>query len=101
MTWWRFPSRGRVDIGGWFMPAANAVEQQRASGLRAAAMDEADKHIAEALELLDDALGRRPGPKPSVRSIRAYLVLRRRREIRTGSHRRSVLRLRRFVSFLR
>jgi hypothetical protein len=33
----------------------------------AGAMDEAEKHITEALELLDDALGRRTGPRPSVR----------------------------------
>jgi hypothetical protein len=38
------------------------------------AMDEAQKHITEALELLDDALGRRPGPKPSVRAIRGHLT---------------------------
>jgi hypothetical protein len=31
------------------------------------AMDEAQKHIDEALELLEDALGRRPGPKPFIR----------------------------------
>jgi hypothetical protein len=37
------------------------------------AMDEAQKHIDEALELLEDALGRRPGPKPSIRAIRGYL----------------------------
>jgi hypothetical protein len=36
-------------------------------------MDEAEKHVAEALELLDDAPARRPGPKPSVRAIRGYL----------------------------
>ena len=37
------------------------------------ATDEAQRHIAESLELLDDALDGRPGPKPSARSIRAYL----------------------------
>src|SRR5438067_1205377 len=36
------------------------------------AMDEAQQHITEALQLLDDALGRRPGPKLSVRAIRGY-----------------------------
>jgi hypothetical protein len=38
------------------------------------ALDEAQQHITEALELLDDSLGRRPGPKPSVRAIRGYLT---------------------------
>lgn len=36
-------------------------------------MGEAKGHIEEALELLDDALTQRPGPKPSARAIRGYL----------------------------
>ncbi len=38
------------------------------------AADEAQRHISEALELLDDALEAQPGPKPSARSIRAYIT---------------------------
>ena len=36
-------------------------------------MSKAKGNIEEALELLDDALNQRPGPKPSARAIRGYL----------------------------
>jgi hypothetical protein len=37
------------------------------------AMDEAEKHIIEAMDLLDDAIGGWSGPKPSARAVRQYL----------------------------
>ena len=37
-------------------------------------MEAAKEHIDEALDLLDDALARRPGPKPSMRAIRGYIA---------------------------
>ncbi len=36
------------------------------------AMDEAENHIIEAMDLLDDAIGW-SGPKPSARAVRQYL----------------------------
>lgn len=51
------------------------LQQLREARLHASAdqMGEAKGHIEEALELLDDALTQRPGPKPSARAIRGYL----------------------------
>ena len=45
--------------------------------LRAAAgqLDEAKQDIEESLELLEDAIAERPGPKPSVRAVRGYIQL--------------------------
>ena len=37
-------------------------------------LEAAKQHIDEALELLDDALAKRPGPKPSARAIRSYIA---------------------------
>ena len=37
-------------------------------------MKAAQAHIDEALELLDDAVAQRAGPKPSVRAIRGYIA---------------------------
>jgi hypothetical protein len=52
------------------------LQQLREARLRASAdqMGKAKGHIEEALELLDDALTQRPGPKPSARAIRGYLA---------------------------
>jgi hypothetical protein len=52
------------------------LQQLREARLRASAdeMSKAKGHIDEALELLDDALTQRPGPKPSARAIRGYLA---------------------------
>ena len=44
-----------------------------ACGASANEMSKAKGHIEETLELLDDALTQRPGPKPSARAIRGYL----------------------------
>ena len=51
------------------------LQQLREARLRATAneMSKVKGHIEEALELLDDALTQRPGPKPSARAIRGYL----------------------------
>jgi hypothetical protein len=37
-------------------------------------MKAAQEHIDEVLELLDDAVAQRAGPKPSIRSIRGYIA---------------------------
>jgi hypothetical protein len=47
----------------------NSARQHAAGG----AMDQAEQYITEALEMLDDALTKRPGPKPSARAVRSYL----------------------------
>jgi hypothetical protein len=44
--------------------------RQHAAG---GAMDQAEKYIDEAWELVDDALAKRPGPKMSVRAVLGYL----------------------------
>ena len=41
---------------------------------KAGELGPAKQHIDEALELLDDAMSRRPGPKLSVRSVRGYIA---------------------------
>jgi hypothetical protein len=43
-------------------------------GVIAGDMKAAQEHIDEALELLDDAIAQRAGPKPSVRAIRGYIA---------------------------
>jgi hypothetical protein len=61
----------------WEASKVNELLQQlREARLRASAneMSKAKGHIEEALELLDDALTQRPGPKPSARAIRGYLA---------------------------
>jgi hypothetical protein len=52
------------------------LQQLRDARLHAAAdeLEVAKKHMEEALELLDDAVAQRPGPKPSVRAIRGYIA---------------------------
>ena len=52
------------------------LQQLREARLRASAdeMGKAKGHIEEALELLDDALPQRPGPKPSARAFQGYLA---------------------------
>ena len=37
-------------------------------------MEDAKHHIDEVLELLDEALAHRAGPKPSARAIRGYIA---------------------------
>ena len=44
--------------------------RQHAAG---GALDQAEKYIDEAWELLEDALAKRPGPKMSVRAVIGYL----------------------------
>jgi hypothetical protein len=52
------------------------LQQLRDARLHASAgeMGEAEAHIDEAFELLDDALAQRSGPKVSVRAVRGYLT---------------------------
>jgi hypothetical protein len=52
------------------------LKELRAARLRAAAkrMNETKAHIEEALELLDDAMAQRAGPKVSVRVVRSYII---------------------------
>ena len=52
------------------------LQQLRDARLHAAAdeMEDAKQHLDEVLELLDDALEQRSGPKPSVRAIRGYIA---------------------------
>ena len=52
------------------------LQQLRDARLHAAAdeMEDAKQHIDEVLELLEDALTQRSGPKPSVRAIRGYIT---------------------------
>ena len=51
------------------------LNKLRAARLRASAgqMDEAKQNIQDSLELLEDAVAGRPGPKPSVRAVRGYI----------------------------
>jgi hypothetical protein len=37
-------------------------------------LDQAKQHLDELLELLDEAISRRKGPKPSVRAVRGYIA---------------------------
>jgi hypothetical protein len=52
------------------------LQQLRDARLHAAAdeMEDAKQHLEEVLELLDDALSERSGPRPSVRAIRGYIA---------------------------